>query len=549
MVRRNRHPSLKILFGNHRKTIDIKRLESSVSTTEKTVSACQRFLLHLSLVTILSTGGCNGDNLNFPPQGGPSSTILQGVAFDGPILQGTVSLEHYPPGSGVLASGTTDQSGNFSFSAPVLDSQEIYVLTVSGGKTLDLATGNTLNLTQGDELLAIGTGQDFSGGSLSVTPFTSLETSLAEHLLLQGIAGSEAIKQSADLWSGYLGFDPLKTPVADPTLGLTQANSSGLYGIALAGLSQMAFSIGQKQGLSPGTTNTFGLLVQLENDITDGIFNGLQQGSSTSLSYYGYSLTSDSLRKDLAAGILEFLWNNQNKSGLTPLTVDGFANSLALNTSSLFSETPGAVAPDPSAPSVTVVSPVVGQYYRGTLTIMASASDDLGIGSFMTSSPNLPLPGGSIDQNPLTTSFDTASVADGSYNLIFTATDYAGHTASKDVQFSVDNTPPTISNLSPTNNQTLTFCAGITESVTVTGTLTDTGSGPNFTAVAETTPASTQLTSTFSLSSANPTQGTFQFTFTVPSNGCKAVSYTFTLTGYDNLLNSSTIPYSLTIEN
>ena len=519
-----------------------------MSVSAKPVSDLKRFSYFLSICALLGTGGCNGDNLNFPPQGGTSNTIVQGVAFDGPILQGTVSLEHYPPGSGVLATGTTDQNGNFSFSAPVLDSQEIYVLTVSGGKTLDLATGNTLNLTQGDELLAIGTGQDFSGGSLSVTPFTSLETSLAEHLLLQGIAGSEAIKQSADLWSGYLGFDPLKTPVADPTLGPTQANSSGLYGIALAGLSQMAFSIGQKQGLSPGTTNTFGLLVQLENDITDGIFNGLQQGSSTSLSYYGYSLTSDSLRKDLAAGILEFLWNNQNKSGLTPLTVDGFANSLALNTSSLFSETPGAVAPDPSAPSVTVVSPVVGQYYRGTLTIMASASDDLGIGSFMTSSPNLPLPGGSIDQNPLTTSFNTASVADGSYNLIFTATDYAGHTASKDVQFSVDNTPPTISNLSPSNNQTLTFCAGITESITVTGTLTDTGSGPKTLEISETSPTTTQITpQTTSISS---TQESFSFIFTVPSSGsCKHVTYNFNLTGFDNLDNSSTIPYSLTIEN
>jgi hypothetical protein len=166
----------------------------------------------------------------------------------------------------------------------------------------------------------------------------------------------------------------------------------------------------------------------------------------------------------------------------------------------------------------------------------------------MTSSPNLPLPGGSIDQNPLTTSFNTASVADGSYNLIFTATDYAGHTASKDVQFSVDNTPPTISNLSPSNNQTLTFCAGITESITVTGTLTDTGSGPKTLEISETSPTTTQITpQTTSISS---TQESFSFIFTVPSSGsCKHVTYNFNLTGFDNLDNSSTIPYSLTIEN
>jgi hypothetical protein len=520
-----------------------------VYETLKSLFFCRYSSVTLSLFAFLAAGGCNGDNLDFPPQGGPSTTLLQGVAFDGPVLQGTVALEQYPPGSGVLASGTTDQNGNFSFTAPLLDSTAVYILTVSGGKTLDLATGNTLTLTQGDQLIAIGTGQDFSSGSLSITPFTSLETSLAEHFINQGISMSDAIRQSDDLWSGYLGFDPLKTPVANPTLGPTQANSAGLYGIALAGLSQMAYSIGQNQSLSPGTTNTFGLLIQLENDLSDGIFNGLQQGSSTPLSYYGYSLTSDTLRKNLAAGILEFLWNTQNKSGLTPLTIDGFANSLALNTSSLFSESPGASAPDPSAPTISVVSPVVGQYYRGTMTIMASASDDLGIGSFVTTSPNLPLPGGSLDQNPLTTSFNTASVADGSYNLVFTATDYAGHMASQDVQFSVDNTPPTISNLSPSNNQTLTFCAGITESVTVTGTLTDTGSGPNSVGVSEISPDSTEITSSFTLSSTNPTQGTFQFTFSVPTDGCKSVSYTFTLTGYDNLFNSFTLPYSLTIEN
>jgi hypothetical protein len=520
-----------------------------VYETLKSLFFCRYSSVTLSLFAFLAAGGCNGDNLDFPTQGGPSTTLLQGVAFDGPVLQGTVALEQYPPGSGALASGTTDQNGNFSFTAPLLDSTAVYILTVSGGKTLDLATGNTLTLTQGDQLIAIGTGQDFSSGSLSITPFTSLETSLAEHFINQGISMSDAIRQSDDLWSGYLGFDPLKTPVANPTLGPTQANSAGLYGIALAGLSQMAYSIGQNQSLSPGTTNTFGLLIQLESDLSDGIFNGLQQGSSTPLSYYGYSLTSDTLRKNLAAGILEFLWNTQNKSGLTPLTIDGFANSLALNTSSLFSESPGASAPDPSAPTISVVSPVVGQYYRGTMTIMASASDDLGIGSFVTTSPNLPLPGGSLDQNPLTTSFNTASVADGSYNLVFTATDYAGHTASQDVQFSVDNTPPTISNLSPSNNQTLTFCAGITESVTVTGTLTDTGSGPNFVSVEETNPTSTQITSSFNISTTNPTEGTFQFTFTVPTDGCKSVPYTFTLTGYDKLLNSSTMTYSLTIEN
>lgn len=515
----------------------------------KHFSALSRLLLHLFPTTFLFICGCQGDNLDFPPANQANTSAITGMAFDGPVLQGTVILEAYPPGSGTIATGPTGTNGTFSFTSPLLDSQSLYVLTVTSGKTLDLASGVTLTFAQGDQLTAIATGAELSQGSISITPFTTLEASLTEHYITQGVPPADAIRQSADLWTGYLGFDPLTTAVADPAQGPTQPNSAGLYGIALAGLSQMAYGIGQNQSLSPGTANTLGLLSLLESDLSDGIFNGLPQGSATPLSYYGYTLTSDTLRKNLAAGILEFLWNNLNKSGLTPVTVDGFANSLALNTSALFSETPGAVAPDPGAPAVTIVTPVAGQYYKGTITIMASASDDLGIGSFITSSANLPLPGGSIDQNPLTTSYNTAAVADGSYNLLFTATDYAGHTTSKDVQFSVDNTPPTISGLSPSNGQNILFCQGTTASVTVTGTLTDTGSGPNFVNVTELSPTSTTITSQFILSAENPEQGSFQFTFPVPPSGCKAVTYSFSLTGYDNLLNSSTIPYSLTIQN
>ena len=512
-------------------------------------SSVRRLFWHLFPTTFLFFCGCQGDSLNFPPAGQANTSSITGVAFDGPVLQGSVILEAYPPGSGAIASGTTGAKGDFSFTAPLLDSQGLYVVTVTSGKTLDLATGITLTFSQGDQLDAIATGAELSQGGISITPFTTLEAALTEHYISQGMSSADAIRQSADLWTGYLGFDPLTTAVADPTQGPSQANTAGLYGIALAGLSQMAFGIGQSQSLSPGTANTLGLLSLLESDLSDGILNGLPQGSTTPLSYYGYTLTSDTLRKNLAAGILEFLWNSLNKSGLTPLTVDGFANSLALNTSALFSETPGAVAPDPGAPSVLVVTPVAGQFYKGTITIMASASDDLGIGSFVTSSPNLPLPGGSIDQNPLTTSYNTGTVADGSYDLLFTATDYAGHITSKDVQFSVDNTPPTISGLSPSNGQNILFCQGTTASVTVTGTLTDTGSGPNFVTVNEKSPTLTTLTSQFALSTSTPTEGSFQFTFSAPASGCKAVPYTFSLTGYDNLFNSSTISYSLTVQN
>jgi hypothetical protein len=74
------------------------------------------------------------------------------------------------------------------------------------------------------------------------------------------------------------------------------------------------------------------------------------------------------------------------------------------------------------------------------------------------------------------------------------------------------------------------------------------GSGPKALEVSETSPSQTQITS--QVTSLSTTEDSFSFIFTVPSTGsCKQVIYNFNLTGFDNLDNSSTIPYSLTIEN
>ena len=489
--------------------------------------------------------------MTFPPGpgSGSSSSVLSGTSFDGPVVQGNVTLERFPSGSGVIGTATTSTNGSFSMTAPALDPNTVYLVSVTNGKTIDLASGVTINFAQGDRLMAMGTGSDFTSGPFSVTPFTTLETTLAEAFIQQGDSAQTALSKSGSLWTGFLGFDPVKTAVDDPTDGPTQASSPGLYGLDLAGLSQLAYNIGQSQNLAPGSANTLGLLSQLDSDLSDGVLDGKALGSATTLSYYGYALTPDTLRKSLAAGILEFLWNARNKSGLTPTQIAGSANSLALNTSALFPGSSTPVAPDPGAPTLLIQSPQPGQYYNGSLLISATASDDLGIGSLTLSSPDLSLPGGNMYGNPIVTSFDTTSQPDGSYHLIFSATDYAGNTTAQNIPFSIDNTPPSISGLSPTPGTPLSYCNGNNVAVTVTGILTDNGSGPNSVSVKETLPTTTTITSRFTLSSSTPTQGSFQFIFNVPTGTCKPITYTFSLTGYDNLFNPTTISYSLTIRN
>lgn len=501
-------------------------------------------IIVFTIGTVLS--GCQGNTLSFSRDN--TTSVITGTAFDGPVEGATVTLESFPPGSGVLGTATTDPHGLFTLTAGALDPNGIYLLTVSNGQTLDLATGVRITFGQGDYLWAVGKGSDFVSGMLSVTPFTTMESTLALTFSGTGASPDHSFSQAESLWSGYLGFDPLKTAVVDPTAGPGQVTPGGLYGLYLAGFSQLASNIGSAQNLAAGSANTLGLLAQIDSDLSDGVLNGKASGSTAALSYYGYTLSGDTLRKDLSAAVLEFLWNAQNQTGLTPTQVAGSANALALNTSSLFPSGTPSAAPDPGTPSLLIQSPQPNLYYNGSLLVSGSASDDLGIGSLVLSSPDLSLPGGVLTGNPILTQIDTTAYSDGAYNLLFTATDYAGNVATQSIPFEIDNTPPSISDLAPAPNAGLTFCTGTSESVTVTGTLTDSGSGPNSVRVQETSPEILVLTS--HIVSQTTTQGSFQFSFLVPSTGgCHQATFTFSITGYDNLFNSEPVSYTLTIQN
>jgi hypothetical protein len=490
--------------------------------------------------------GCQGNTLSFSQDN--TASVVTGTAFDGPVEGATVTLETFPPGSGVLGTATTDQHGSFTLATGALDPNGIYLLTVANGQTLDLATGVRITFGQGDYLWAIGKGSDFVSGMLSITPFTTMESTLALTFTGTGASPAHSFSQAESLWSGYLGFDPLKTAVADPTAGPGSVTPGGLYGLYLAGFSQLAANIGSAQNLAAGSANTLGLLAQIDSDLSDGVLNGKASGSTAALSYYGYTLSGDTLRKDLSAAVLEFLWNARNQTGLTPTQVAGSANALALNTSTLFPSGTPSSAPDPGTPSLLIQSPQPNLYYNGSLLVSGSASDDLGVGSLVLSSPDLSLPGGILAGNPILTQIDTTAYSDGAYDLLFTATDYAGNVATQSVPFEIDNTPPTISDLAPAPNAGLTFCTGTSEPVTVTGTLTDSGSGPKTIQVKELTPQSLTLTPLLSFLSG--TQKSFQFSFLVPSTGgCHQTTFTFAITGYDNLFNSEPLSYTLTIQN
>ena len=112
---------------------------------------------------------------------------------------------------------------------------------------------------------------------------------------------------------------------------------------------------------------------------------------------------------------------------------------------------------DTTAPTVTLTAPSAGTV-SGTVTVSASASDNVGVTGvqFRLQGANL---GPDDTTNPYSTSWDTTTVANGSYTLTAIARDAAGNTktaAPLTVTVSNTSTPPA-DTTSPSVPQTLTL--------------------------------------------------------------------------------------------
>lgn len=115
-----------------------------------------------------------------------------------------------------------------------------------------------------------------------------------------------------------------------------------------------------------------------------------------------------------------------------------------------------APPPDAIAPAVSVTSPSASAAIFGTVTLVASASDNVGVVGvqFALDGQNV---GGQITSAPYTMAWDSTTVADGNHSITAAAWDLAGNTAtSSPVTVAVDNSAPTVSLTSPSNGSVVT---------------------------------------------------------------------------------------------
>ena len=125
---------------------------------------------------------------------------------------------------------------------------------------------------------------------------------------------------------------------------------------------------------------------------------------------------------------------------------------------------------DVTPPSVSITSPANNATVSGTVTVSATASDNVGIASvqFQVDGANV---GSALTSAPYNFSWNTTSVSNASHMLTAVAKDAAGNTATSAVVTvtvnNTDTTPPTVSITSPANNAT------VNGTITVSATASD----------------------------------------------------------------------------
>ena len=98
----------------------------------------------------------------------------------------------------------------------------------------------------------------------------------------------------------------------------------------------------------------------------------------------------------------------------------------------------GTPSPDTTAPKVSISAPGAGANISGSVTVSATASDNVGVASvqFLLDGGNL---GSPVTAAPYSTTWDTTNSSPGPHTLTATAKDTSGNTASSSITVTVNN--------------------------------------------------------------------------------------------------------------
>ena len=148
-------------------------------------------------------------------------------------------------------------------------------------------------------------------------------------------------------------------------------------------------------------------------------------------------------------------WRRQSRQALADTSITALSAPVSL-----------AAAADTTAPTVTLTGPADGARVSGTVTITATASDDVGVAGVQFLVNGGPL-GAEDTSSPYSTSVVTTPAENGTYTLTARARDAAGNiTTSAPITVTVDNTAPTVALTAPANGATVSGTVNLTATAT-----------------------------------------------------------------------------------
>ncbi len=261
--------------------------------------------------------------------GGSVNGMLSGTAVMGPMSGGVVTAFAITSGTmgAQLASVPTDTHGNFtiqigSYSGSVM-------LQTRGGTYTDLATGTTMTMFSGDVMTSaipsVTAGTTMSG--IQITPLTSMAQAWAKSMA-GGMTATNITTANTGIGNYFTVSDILLTQPMDPSVansGTGATPDMKNYGMTIAAISQEAKNLGMPV--------SSGMVTVMMDDASDGVMNGMMNGTPISMSGMGGgsmmmgNMQSNAGTSGLATAMTTFINNTAvNNSGLT--TADTTLNAL-----------------------------------------------------------------------------------------------------------------------------------------------------------------------------------------------------------------------------
>ncbi len=268
-------------------------------------------------------GGDGGDGLT------PTvNETVSGSAIKGPVANATImafSINATGTKGGVIGTGQTDGQGNFSIS--VCDHSGPVFVEMTGGHYMDEATGNDMNMFQGDRMTCaihfMQSGSILDG--IQITPLTSIAQSMAQSM--PGGMNETNITEANSTVGQYFDVnDILYTHPMDPLVdgSGTGANQDMMnYGMTIAAMSQYADMVEMP--------HSSGMVTSMMNDASDGIMDGMMGSSLIMMGdgmMGGMIMPHDAGTSGLADAMMDFIQSPMNRSGVTLQEMEALMNKL-----------------------------------------------------------------------------------------------------------------------------------------------------------------------------------------------------------------------------